>query len=136
MAPPPDNAPALAPHVERAREVLRLGNSFDSAITFWRGMSGHAYVHTVYSLIGCPEIPPASVILVRSLGDGCGSLVLRVMCLDEVTPSLNLAQIRKVGAGLGANEVHLHFASGDREARQTAAFDLQTRLGGIEIVGA
>ena len=124
------NAHAL----ESTRAALRPEHLFDSAIVFWRGTSGHEYVHTIYALVGCPEVPPGSVMLVRK--NDCGRrLVLAVMCVDSDEPSLNLAEIRQAGARLGANEVHLHFAIGNRFARHTAAMDLRTQHGPLEVVG-
>lgn len=126
---------ATRARVEPAIAAARQRNCFDGAIRFWRGTSGHAYVHTVYSLRSCPAIPPASALLVRNLGQGQGLLVLKVLCLDDIAPSLNLAQIRHVGSNLGANEVHLHFAAGDQDALQTAAFDLAMQHENADIVG-
>lgn len=119
----------------RSRGTLDQQSPFDSAITFWRGTSGHPYVHSIYSLAGCPEMPPASVMFVRRCRTERGRVVLKVMCVEHDAPSLNRAEIRRFGAQLGATEVHLHFANGDRIARHTANFDLATRHGGIEIVG-
>lgn len=121
--------------VEQARNVLQSDSPFDCAITFWRGTSGHAYVHSIYALAGCPEIPPACVMLVNKPDDGSPRQVLKVMRVENEAASLNLAQIRQQGARVGANEVHLHFAAGNRFARSTATFDLATRHGGIDIVG-
>lgn len=118
-----------------SRATLDRRSPFDSAITFWRGTSGHPYVHSMYSLAGCPEMPPASVMLVRRSRCERAGTVLKVMCVEHDAPSLNRAEIRRYGAQLGATEVHLHFANGDRMARHTANFDLATRHGGIEIVG-
>ena len=125
--------PASSAGLERTGGALRWQSPFDSAITFWLGTSGHPYVHSVYSLTGCPEIPPASVILARR--QSRSPVALKVMHVEHDAPSLNLADIRRQGAALGANEVHLHFASGDAVARKTASFDLATRHGGIEVVG-
>ncbi|MFT5509182.1 MAG: hypothetical protein ACI89J_002263 [Hyphomicrobiaceae bacterium] len=121
--------------VDQARIALRRGSPIDCAIMFWQGTSGHAYVHSIYTLAGCPEIPPACVLLVHRPEYGGPRAVLKVMRVEKEAPSLNLAEIRQHGARLGANEVHLHFAAGDRLARSTATFDLATRHGGINIVG-
>src|SRR5690606_7853631 len=85
---------------------------------FWTGVSGERYVHSVFSLIGCPELPNAVYLLVRH--DQLGRrTVLRVGRTAHEAESLNLAEIRHRGAQLGANEVHVHFlAGGDRERRQ------------------
>lgn len=120
---------------ERLHIMMHGHNPFDCAIMFWRGTSGHAYVHSIFSLTGCPEVPAASVLFVKH-NDADGSrAVLKVMNIEHDAPSLNRADIRRCGAQLGANEVHLHFASGDRLARLTATFDLTTRHSGDKIVG-
>lgn len=121
--------------VDLPRVAMRWQSPFDCAITFWHGTSGHAYVHSVYSLAGCPEVPPASVLFVKREEPEGARVVLKVMSVEHDAPSLNRADIRRCGAQLGATEVHLHFAGGDRMARHTATFDLSTRHGGVKIVG-
>jgi hypothetical protein len=74
----------------------------------WRGASGQAYVHSVYSLIECPPLPQASYVLVRREADG-RRVALHVGLGRSQTATLNLAQVRRRGAQLGANEVHVHF---------------------------
>src|SRR4029077_8353939 len=39
--------------------------AFAQAFHYWRGASGRRYLHSVYSLIGCPALPRANYILVR-----------------------------------------------------------------------
>ncbi len=91
---------------------------FDTALqVFWRGASGTDYIHTVHSLIGCPEISDANYLLVRSSGNGQRT-VLAAGFAQHSAPSLNLAEVRRVGATLGANEVHVHFLNrGDTHAK-------------------
>ena len=117
-----------------ASSALMQKGIFDQAIVFWAGTSGHEYVHTIYSLAGCPEIPPASVLLVRRT-ETARRLVLMVMSVEHAAPSLNLAYIRQKGASVGANEVHVHFADGKSCARRTALMDLQLLHGRVEPIG-
>ena len=119
----------------QARAALADRGLFDTAVAFWRGTSGHDYVHTVYTLVGCPELPPASAILVHRDEFGVRT-VLRILRLDHECPTLNRADVRHAGATLGANEVHVHFLANSKHERHTAAFDLETRIAGIQIVGA
>jgi hypothetical protein len=85
---------------------------------FWTGASGQRYVHSVFSLIGCPELPKAVYLLVRR-DQHDRRTVLRVGRTRHDAVSLNLAEIRHRGAQLGANEVHVHFlAKSDRERRR------------------
>jgi hypothetical protein len=134
MFPSADRSPSDASSSVEAQDRLSANQLFDSAIVFWLGTSGHAYVHTIYKLIGCPAVPPASVLFVRRSADG-NRTVLGVVSVDHAVPSQNLAQIRQTGSQLGADEVHLHFATGNRFARHTAAIDLRTKHGNIEPVG-
>jgi len=90
---------------------------------FWSGASGRRYVHCVYSLIECPELPRSNYVLVRRGSDGLAR-VLRIARATHEAPSLNLAEIRHRGAKAGANEVHVHLlANSDRE-RRVIEFDL------------
>jgi hypothetical protein len=118
----------------RSLEHMDVESLFDSAIVFWRGTSGHAYVHTVYTLAGCPPLPPASVLLVDNQG-GTRRVILDVIGVGHAAPSLNLAEVRQRGAQLGANEVHVHFADLDVRARHTAVADLRTRYTGHHLTG-
>lgn len=120
--------------LDAAQNALARSSIFDRAIIFWRGTSGHEYVHTVYSLTGCPAIQPAVILLVRNQDNGRRS-VLRVMSVEKGVPSLNLAEIRQAGAAAGANEVHVHFASGHFHARLSAMIDLQMQHGAANPVG-
>lgn len=93
----------------------------------WRGASGTLYVHAVTSLLFCPEMPKATYLLVHRDAEGMAR-VLRVGCLENVAQSLNLAQIRQVGAALGANEVHIRPDAGSAAERARIAFDIEHGL--------
>lgn len=92
---------------------------------FWTGASGERYVHSVFSLIGCPELPKAVYILVRHDQHGRRT-ALRVGRTGHDSESLNLAEIRHRGAQLGANEVHVHFLAGGDHERRQAELDLRS----------
>ena len=93
------------------------------AVKSWRGASGRYFQHTVYSLIGCPAPESASFILVRRGADG-ERRVLSVGCTETKTASLNLARIRRKGATLGANEVHIYSQAPSETARAAVNFDI------------
>jgi len=95
----------------------------------WRGASGKAYAHCVYSLIGCPPLPAASYVLVWRDGHGRRT-ALRVGLGESNAPTLNLAQVRRRGAQLGANEVHVHFQAASKAERRLVACDLRAGLFG------
>ena len=95
---------------------------------FWTGASGRRYVHTIHSLIWCPEVPRANYILVRRGADG-RRLVLRIGRVEQDAPSLNLAELRQAGATLGANEVHVHLLAGTASQRRFVETDLDAAQG-------
>lgn len=94
----------------------------------WRGASGALYAHSVTSLLYCPEMAEATYVLLHRDSDGAAR-VLRVGCLENSAPSLNLATIRQLGASLGANEVHVRTLAGTATDRARVAFDIEHALG-------
>lgn len=92
---------------------------------FWSGASGKRYVHSIYTLAECPELPEANYVLTKR-GDDGRRAVLAIGRLTNASGSLNLAEIRQRGAQLGATEVHVHLlAAGDSEMQQVE-LDLRT----------
>jgi hypothetical protein len=122
-------SPATLRAVAPAPLTLGLPEEAPARQHVWQGASGHAYAHSVYSLIACPPLPPASYILVRR--DDLGRrTALRVGLGESDAPTLNLAQVRQRGAQLGANEVHVHFGAVDEHERRLVACDLRAGLFG------
>ncbi len=102
---------------------------------FWTGASGRRYVHTVYSLVECPALPAGNYILVHR--DGAGQrTVLSIGRAIEAAPSLNLAEIRRRGAELGANEVHVHLLASNAKLSQLVEFDLRSGQDADSLVSA
>lgn len=97
--------------------------AFAQAFHYWRGAAGRRYLHSVYSLIGCPALPRANYILVRRYDDGTRAALAFGQTRDE-TASLNLAHLRHQGAKCGANEVHIHLLAETAEARAQVEDDL------------
>ena len=95
----------------------------------WRGATGTLNVHAVTSLVFCPEMPQSTYVLLHRDGDGTAR-VLRVGCLENKAPSLNLAVIRQLGATLGANEVHVRTLARTAADRARVAFDIGHALDG------
>ena len=91
---------------------------------FWSGASGRRYVHSVYDLVDCPEVPAANFLLVHRDGAGRRS-VLAIGHLTNEVGSLNLAEIRHRGARLGANEVHVHLLAPSAQQRRMVELDLR-----------
>lgn len=114
---------------EQSRYSDREGST--QRFQFWRGASGERYIHTLYGLIECPEVPRATYMLVRR--DAAGRRrVLFIGRASNDAPSLNLAEIRQRGAQLGANEVHVHFVAESERQRNIVEFDLKARHGSKE----
>jgi len=92
---------------------------------FWSGASGKRYVHTVYELLECPLLPAANYVLVRREA-GARRKVLSIGRVNNAAPSLNLAEIRQLGAELGADEVHVHLLAESAKLAKLVEFDLRT----------
>jgi hypothetical protein len=97
--------------------------AFAQAFHYWRGASGQRYLHSVYTLIGCPALPRANYILVRRYEDGTRVALAFGQTRDD-TATLNLAHLRHQGAKCGANEVHVHLLAENAEARAAVEADL------------
>jgi len=97
--------------------------AFDQAFHYWRGASGRRYLHSVYSLVGCPALPQANFILVRRHEDGTREALVFGNTKDDAV-SLNLAHLRHEGAKIGANEVHIHLLADTARARRFVEADL------------
>jgi hypothetical protein len=98
--------------------------SLDDRFHFWSGASGRRYVHSVYDLFDCPEIPSANFLLVRRDASGFRS-VLAIGHVSHKAGSLNLAEIRYRAARLGANEVHVHLLAPSAQERRMVELDLR-----------
>lgn len=90
---------------------------------YWRGATGERYLHSVYSLFACPELPRANYILVHRNDEG-ERTVLAVGQTTEHAASLNLAYLRHSGARLGANEIHIHLLADTAQDRDSVEADL------------
>ena len=115
-----DNA-ACGPSDEPA--LVCAEAAFDQAFHYWRGASGRRYLHSVYSLVGCPALPQANFILVRRHDDGSREALMFGNTKNDAM-SLNLADLRHEGAKIGANEVHIHLLADTARARTFVEADL------------
>jgi hypothetical protein len=94
----------------------------------WQTASGQRLRHAVYSLIGCPAVVAATYILVRRTADGARRVVAVRRTRTDI-PILNLARIRRAGARLGANEVHVFRSAKSDEERRWLVAELSRSLG-------
>ena len=124
---------ARARRSHRARGRLQTSPSVaaDCEFLFWSGASGARYVHTVHSLLACPELPSCTYVLAYCAPSGERE-VLAVGQLTGTVPSLNLAELRHRGARLGANEIHVHLLAGTRAERHRVVLDIKGSVAGLE----
>ena len=119
-------AAALTVVAVEARTIAEAAEP-KSQFCFWRGASGDRYVHHIYDLIACPELPASNYVLVGR--DAAGRRkVLQVGRAKHASPSLNLAEIRHLGAKLGASEVHVHLLAETDGQRRLVDMDLHSGL--------
>jgi hypothetical protein len=97
--------------------------AFSQAFHYWRGASGRRYLHSVYTLVGCPALPQANYILVRRYEDGTREAIAFGQTIDDAI-TLNLAHLRHEGAKCGANEVHVHLLADTAHERALVESDL------------
>lgn len=106
-------------------EPLVISNDADleNAFHFWQGVSGKRYIHSVYSIFTCPELPKANYVLVKRDVDGrCQAVAIGQT--SKTVGSLNLAFLRQQAARLGANEIHINVMSHSDEERNMVRLDL------------
>jgi hypothetical protein len=97
--------------------------AFAQAFHYWRGASGRRYLHSVYTLVGCPALPQANYILVRRHTDGTREALAFGSTKDDAI-SVNLAHLRHEGAKCGANEIHVHLLADTAHDRGLVEADL------------
>ena len=112
--------------VEATPVSRHTGAGIDS-VSFWTGASGRRYVHSVFNLVTCPELPAANYVLVRREA-GCEPTVLKVGVVEHYSPSLNRAELRHRAARLGASEIHPHLLADKPSARAAVRIDLAAGL--------
>jgi hypothetical protein len=107
----------------------RVGHPFDAEpeFCFWRGASKTPYVHSIYALVTCPDVPPCTYVMTRVTATGRRS-VLRIGRVEHTAPSLNLAELRYIGANLGASEIHLHVLAATAIDRRMIELDLRAGI--------
>lgn len=120
----PANEPALV-----CREAV-----IEQPYHYWLGVSGERYLHSVYTLRDCPALPKATYIMVRRDTNGARR-PLGIGQTFEDADSLNLAHLRRQGAQLGANEVHIHLLAETAEDRAAVEADLGARQIGRPCAG-
>ena len=127
-----DFASAAARQLQRKPFArVKVAPALSHDFKFWAGASSNRYIHTRHGLFDCPEVAPCNVMLVRVDERGRREVVY-VGRLEHEQPSLNLAEIRHLGATLGAREVYLHLLAETAVQRRFVEIDLQAALAGAE----
>lgn len=106
-------------------EPLVISNDaeLENAFHFWQGASGKRYIHSVYTIFTCPELPKANYVLVkRDEESRCHPLAIGQT--EQTVGSLNLAELRQQAARLGANEIHINVMSKSDHERNMVRLDL------------
>lgn len=125
----------------RQIEILRDGEVRQPGVTagfglhFWRGASGHRYLHAAYALLACPDLPASNFVLVRRETDQSMAVVM-VGSVSRASMSANLATIRQTAAQLGANEVHILTSETTDPKRQLIADDIAKGNGLVALPAA
>lgn len=102
---------------------LKAFYDLDGAFHYWQGASGKRYIHSVYTIFNCPELPKANYVLVNRHANGqCDALAIGMT--NEMASSLNLAHLRHQAACLNANEIHVHVMTNSRYEREMVRLDL------------
>ena len=96
---------------------------------YWRGATGRRYLHTVFPLLDCPEIPKSNYIIVAR-GPKGARRALEIGQTFDHAGSLNLAYLRQRAAQLGGCEIHIHVLSETPSGRNSVEADLRARHGG------
>jgi len=96
---------------------------------YWRGATGRRYLHTVFPLLDCPEIPKANYIIVAR-GSTDARQALEIGQTFDHAGSLNLAHLRQRAAQLGGCEIHIHVLAETPSGRNSVEADLRSRHGG------
>lgn len=112
----PDNEPA----------TISTTGEIGEKYHYWRGATGRRYLHTVFPLLECPEIPKANYIIVNRDRSGARKPVEVGQTYDRVG-SLNLARLRQRAALLGADEIHIHVLAETQNGRNSVEADLRAR---------
>jgi len=96
---------------------------------YWRGATGQRYLHTVFPLLDCPEMPKANYIIVARGKKGARQALEIGQTFDHAG-SLNLAHLRQRAAQLGGCEIHIHVLAESPSSRISVEADLRARHGG------
>ncbi len=118
----PEPASGAAVSAGNSASELDL-NGVGHGFHYWDGLTGARYLHSVYSLHECPELPKVNYIMVRKLENGEAIPLFIGQTVDDAT-SLNLAFIRQKAAKFGANEIHIHVMTDSHKERDDVERDL------------
>ena len=106
---------------------VRPANTAADRTCFWAGRLGRLYRFTVHSLIECNAPPRGAYVLVKRGAKGPRALFAGVAA--SLAPTVNLARIRRRGAALGADEVHVIALTGSTADVRRVVRDIRAGSG-------
>jgi hypothetical protein len=116
FAPMPSPRTAISPQIAPSAPTEQTPSFLQPVgLADWRLDGVGVFRLVAYRLTGCPQIGPGRYLLVRRDADGCRRILAARRARHRVG-SVNLAVIRRLGARLGASEVHI-----ERDPRTPAA---------------
>jgi hypothetical protein len=116
---------ASVPQQEELGSVRQTAGNFPSSFLFWSGASGKRYVHSVYALEDCPDLPASTYVLAHRDGEGrCSARSVGRLMTDN--GMLNRAEILRRAGKVGANEVHVHLLAQGRIEMKVVEEDVRT----------
>jgi len=90
---------------------------------YWRGASGRAYIHSIYSRELCPPVPGAVFVIVHR----CGS-VRHAVCAGQISSDGIIPDMPPPAAG--EEEIHLHLLARDAKTALEILRDLEEAITG------
>ncbi len=98
-------------------EDLGLGERF----WYWRGASGQAYIHSIYTPDLCPPVAGAVFVVVRKAGGVRTALSIGRFGADGLRPGA-------ISTAAAGDEVHVHLLARDGEPAERVLRDLAASL--------
>lgn len=111
-------------HERDGPAAVATATEFAGRFHYWRGLSGSRYLHTVFALEHCPELPDAVYVAARRRADGSR----RALAIGRVAPIAGLTfteAFRRDIAARGGDEIHLHLLAASAKAAAAVIEDLR-----------
>jgi hypothetical protein len=90
---------------------------------YWRGASGQAFIHSIYSRELCPPVPSAVFVIVHRHGN-----VRHAICAGRIGVDGKIPDMAPPSAG--EEEIHLHLLARDTKAAIEILRDIEEAMAG------